>query len=403
MTLGPGHYAGREQAYVKHFLLRKYFSDLIHKISSRYDEVVYVDGFSGPWQSGQDDLGDTSFGIALAAMRSAKAAWNKKGREVRMHAMLVEQRAKAFRELEKLPAKYPDINVRPYHGEFVPLISTLCRDMPQKAFAFVFIDPKGWRIDIEAVAPLLRRVNTEVLFNFMFDFINRAASMSDPAIVDGLNALIRTSDWRERLLAARSVGEQRLADVRKAILVDAFSKTLADIGGYNFVAETPIFKPHAERTLYSLIYATRKPPGIEVFRHSQVKTLREQEVVRGNIRQAKTSGAQTEAFLPLEMAPSDTEAYLDLERTSAKKYFLDLVGQNLPSNTYGDLWPKVLAKHAITRVELNSIAASFRKEGRISFPDWQTGKRVPADGWRVFVPARAEAEGVDADLRESEG
>lgn len=402
MPLGPGHYAGREQAYVKHFLLRNYFSDLIHKISSRYDEVVYVDGFSGPWQSGQDDLGDTSFGIALAAMRSAKAAWSKQGREVRMHAMLVEQRARAFRELEKLPAKYPDITIRPYHGEFVPLVSTLRRDMPQKAFAFVFIDPKGWRIDIESVTPLLQRANTEVLFNFMFDFINRAASMSDPAIVDGLNALIRTSNWRERLLAARPEGALRLADVRKAILVDAFSRTLAEIGGYNFVAETPIFKPLAERTLYSLIYATRKSPGIEVFRRSQVKTLREQEAVRGSIRQAKISGAQTEAFLPSEMTSSETEAYLELEKISARNYLLDIVSKASLSSTYGDLWPKVLAKHAITKADLNSIAASFRKEGQLSFPDWQTGKRIPADGWRVVLPARAVPEGADVDRRDND-
>ena len=73
MLAAPGQYAGREQAYVKHFLLRNYFSDLIHKIASGYDEFVYLDGFSGPWQSKDDKFGDTSFGIALAAMRSAKA------------------------------------------------------------------------------------------------------------------------------------------------------------------------------------------------------------------------------------------------------------------------------------------------------------------------------------------
>ena len=66
------HYAGREQAYVKHFLLRNYFSDLIHKIASGYDEIVYVDGYSGPWQSADVSLADTSFVIALEEMRSPR-------------------------------------------------------------------------------------------------------------------------------------------------------------------------------------------------------------------------------------------------------------------------------------------------------------------------------------------
>jgi three-Cys-motif partner protein len=296
MGSAPKHYLGREQTYVKHFLLKNYFSDLIHKIASVYDEIVYLDGYSGPWQSANDDLGDTSFGIALAAMRSAKDAWKRQGREVRMRALLVEKRATAFRELAKVPARYTDIDVRPYHGEFVSLVPTLLHNMPQKAFAFIFIDPKGWRIDIDALAPLLRWANAEVLFNFMFDFINRAASMSDEATVDGLNALIRIGGWRERLLSAKDQSSRRLADVRKEILIDAFSQTLANIGGYRFVAETPIFRPLADRTLYSLIYATRRPPGIEVFRKAQIKTLREQETVRGSARQTKSSGGQMEAF-----------------------------------------------------------------------------------------------------------
>jgi three-Cys-motif partner protein len=388
MALGPEHYAGREQAYVKHFLLKQYFSDLIHKISSSYEEIIYVDGFSGPWQSEQDDLGDTSFGIALDAMRSAKAAWRKNGRNVEMHALLVERNKKAFQELERVPAKYPEIKVRPYNGEFVPLISRLSSDMPKNAFAFIFIDPKGWRIDIESVAPLLRRPNTEVLFNFMFDFINRAASMTDPAIVDGLNALIKTDNWRQRLAQAQPEGAQKPGDVRKAVLVDAFSQTLAKLGGYSFVAETPIFKPLADRTLYSLIYATRKPPGIEVFRRAQLKTLREQEVVRANKRQVEKSGAQIEAFLPSEMKASETEAYLEFERISAERYLIDLVDKHPSAATYGELWPKVLAKHAITKTNLNRIAASLRADGRLSFPDWTRGKRIPEDGWQVVVANR---------------
>ena len=51
-----------------------------------------------------------------------------------------------------------------------------------------------------------------------------------------------------------------------------------------------------------------------------------------------------------------------------------------------NVWPKVLARHAITKTELNKTAAAFRKEGHLIFPGWETGKRVPADAWGLYAP-----------------
>lgn len=384
MTTTSEQYNGREQAYVKHFLLQNYFSDLIHKIASTYDTIVYIDGFSGPWQSVGDNFSDTSFGIALEAMRSAKRAWQDKARDVQMHALLVESRKPAFKELEKIPAQYPDIVVRTYHGEFVPLVPTLLKDMPSQSFAFIFIDPKGWGIDIGALTPLLRWPNAEVLYNFMFDFINRFVPASDPATAKSIDALIGSGDWRQRWEEARPSEQRSIADVRKEILVGAFSQTLSKVGGYEFVAETPIFRPHADRTLYSLIYATRKPPGMEVFRRAQIKTLREQERVRKDVQQAKASGQQMEAFLPLEMTFSETEEYLKVERNNAEALLLDLAGVDGAPCIYRDIWPRVLARHAVTKTDLNQIAAALRKDERLIFPDWGPRQRVPSDADRVY-------------------
>jgi three-Cys-motif partner protein len=157
MTLALEKYVGREQAFIKHSLLRSYFSALIHKIVSKYDEFVYVDGFSGPWESADEDFGDTSFGISLVEMRKAKQAWASRGRTIRMRALLVEKRRKAFASLQTVRDRFPEIEVEPFHGEFVPLVPTLLARIPNNAFAFLFIDPKGWRIDMNGIAPLLRR------------------------------------------------------------------------------------------------------------------------------------------------------------------------------------------------------------------------------------------------------
>ena len=70
-------YAGREQSYVKHIFLESYLEALVHKTASTYAHIVYVDGFAGPWQSANESLEDTSFGIALNALRRAKETWKK--------------------------------------------------------------------------------------------------------------------------------------------------------------------------------------------------------------------------------------------------------------------------------------------------------------------------------------
>ena len=70
-------YAGREQAYVKHAFLERYLEALIFKTASTYNHIVYVDGFAGPWQSANEQFEDTSFGIALNALRRAKETWKR--------------------------------------------------------------------------------------------------------------------------------------------------------------------------------------------------------------------------------------------------------------------------------------------------------------------------------------
>src|SRR3954467_7785680 len=93
-------YVNREQAYVKHIFLERYLEALFHKTGSTYNHIVYVDGFAGPWQSADEQFGDTSFGIALSSLGKAKASLQQRGRAVKMTALLVEKNAEAHGRLE---------------------------------------------------------------------------------------------------------------------------------------------------------------------------------------------------------------------------------------------------------------------------------------------------------------
>ncbi|HWA91607.1 MAG TPA: three-Cys-motif partner protein TcmP [Rhizomicrobium sp.] len=383
MAADPDRYAGREQARVKHYFLRIYLERLIHKIASAYDEVAYVDGFSGPWQSTNENYEDTSFGIALQALRAAKNYWKDHGRDVRMSAFLVERSVTAYRKLATVKDKFPDIELSTYNEDFIEIAAILSTQIPPKAFAFVLIDPKGWNIDIMKLAPLLQRANSEVVFNFMFDFINRAASMNEPATIAGLNALMPFEGWREKLSAALT------SEARKGVLIEAFRETLMKVGNYRYVAETPVLRPLKDRTLYSLFYGTRQPPGIEVFRDCQIKTLREQDRVRieTKIKEQQRTSGQGELFASsVPVRDDDLPIDIEKERLEAERTLLELTPKAPHAVAYGEIWPLVLAKHAVRRTELNNIAARLKKSESLLFPEWGVRKRVPDDGYRMSRP-----------------
>jgi three-Cys-motif partner protein len=389
-TLELDHYTGREQAYVKHYFLAAYLEALIFKIASRYDTVVYVDGYSGPWQSGSERFSDTSFGIALNTLRSAKETWKAKGRTVEMKAVLVEERDEAFSRLTELQPEYPDVSITPLKGDFRRNIDLILRSIPADAFAFILIDPLGWRIPIDDIAPLLSRPNTEVLFNFMFDFINRAASMAHS--VNGLDELLPVPGWREELAALDKTGtpEGRSAG-RKRILIDAFRETMRQKGNYPYVAEMPVLRPMKNRTLYSLVYASRSRTGIKVFRDCQAKALIEQDCVRSTTKVALAAEATGQGDMfgtDRGLGPDPIAAYLDGERQQAEVTLIEMV-RGMGPTTYGEIWPNVLSRHAVRLTDLNMIAARLRKDGVLMFPEWAARQRVPSDNSRVQLGAEA--------------
>lgn len=378
-------YAGREQSYVKHVFLEHYLETLVHKTASTYRHIVFVDGFAGPWQSANEKFKDTSFGIALSALSRAKASWKEK-RDVRMSAFLVERDPGAYKQLVQVPARYPDVAIKTYSADFLAVLPAILNDIPADAFAFFLIDPKGWRIQLDTLTPMLSRPKSEVIFNFMFDFINRAASIKDLAVVSGLEELIPHGDWRTKFEKLERTSGAPTPEQRKIILADAFRESLSKLGKYKYVAETTVLRPLKDRPLYCLFYATRHPIGMEVFRDCQIKALTEQSKTRAatKVKHAEASTGQGEIFQSLhDMAPNELIAFLQSQRDEAERTFLELAPEMPDSILYEALWPRVLARHVVRRPDVNQIGVRLRDGGRLLFPDWEKGKRVPQPHYRV--------------------
>ncbi len=184
-------YFGREQTKAKHFILRRYLQALAFKIL-RFSDITYVDGFSGPWETKTEDFIDSSFMIAIDVLRDAQQKiQTQTGRRPRIRCFFSESNRQAYTRLASAISPFhrpaEDFEIKTYCGEFESAISEIQTFIDQ-SFPLIFIDPTGWTgYSLDMIAPLFKRPKCEVLINFMYDFVNRAVSMSDVRTIASLD------------------------------------------------------------------------------------------------------------------------------------------------------------------------------------------------------------------------
>jgi three-Cys-motif partner protein len=387
MAIDPTHYEGREQALVKHTFLDKYLPSLIGKVcspQSRFREFVYVDGFSGPWQSAAgQDFGDTSFGIALNHMTKQRLLYLGKGHDVRMRAVLIEKEATAFAQLQQAVARFPKIEITPINGMMEDHVASIAASIPTEAFSFTLIDPKGFP-EIGKMMPLLKRNNAEALVNFMFDFANRFAGTDLIPKLEAWLDLAGKGNWRDEIKGLSG------AD-REQVYEDLAVEALRTTPGYKYAPVITVDKVLHNRPLYKLIYLTRHPKGLEVFRSSEAATLGVQAEVRSAAR-AKVKAANSsmdDLFAGgLDAVPNDRSSQrIRKNQEQAAVRLGEVLAASGPTGmAWGDLWPEFLKDFSVTRSWLGRKANEMRMADQISIPGWPPGNRkhMPDDDYRLF-------------------
>ncbi|MEX3969702.1 three-Cys-motif partner protein TcmP [Paraburkholderia caribensis] len=219
----PTEYDGREQAFVRHELLRHYLEKLIMIIGTSARrvgqvEICYVDYFSGPWGADGEGLEGTSISLSLGILSHRRAALAKLCVVATVRALYIEKSRRAFKRLEAFLATYtPEgIATRALNGDFLELQQEILHRCGSGTFTFFFVDPKGWKeIAPEKIAQLVRRPRSEFLINFAFNNINRTVSMAA---------------WRDemRQLLGASVAVDDLEPAgRETALANAYRRALA--------------------------------------------------------------------------------------------------------------------------------------------------------------------------------
>ncbi len=316
----PASYKGREQAFVKHTLLKSYLERLFMIVGQHEKVITYVDCFAGPWQESSADLRDTSIAISLDIIEKCQEGLRKINRDVRFRAMYVEKDESAFKKLETyLNDRTKDgVETKPLRGEFIDLRNDILSWCGTRDFTFFFIDPKGWKeaVEIPTLLPLLQRPYSEYLINFMYDFLRR----------------IHTQDVRAEDITA-IFGEvpdtQGMAPKdREAFLLKKYRDHLKSVQPTSkdkprsaFVA---VLDPVKDRTKYHLVYLTRHALGIKVFMEASEKVDIVQKTVRTRAKQDRRleKTGQSDMFTDQEDIAADDDR-IDLEEV--KQYWLTLL------------------------------------------------------------------------------
>ena len=286
----PDAYIGREQALVKHKLLEAYLEKLILIIGmsakrERIVEIGYVDCFAGPWGDESESMAGTSIAISLQTMDSCRKKLLSLGVQANIRALYIENNPAAFRRLSGyLQTSTPEgVNSKCLNGDFLSLRDDILTWCGAQTFMFFFIDPKGWKdVGVDQLRPLLQRPRSEFLINFIYDFINRTAAMTD--WVSDIASFLGTSRETVQSLDGHSPQEREkllltcYRDGLKCRVPSPNKREYRPRTGYVRVME-----PSKERPKYHLIYLTSHPKGLIEF----MEISQNVDLIQKQIRAAK--------------------------------------------------------------------------------------------------------------------
>ncbi|RXT53641.1 three-Cys-motif partner protein TcmP [Bradyrhizobium betae] len=369
-------YFDREQTKAKHFILKRYLQALAFKVL-RFSDIAYVDGFSGPWETKTEDFIDSSFMIAISVLRDAQTKMQSQiGRRPKVRCFFSENNRRAYAKLAAAIAPFnkpeEDFEIKTYCGEFesaIPEIETFIG----RFFPLIFIDPTGWTgYSLSEVGTLFKRPKCEVLINFMYDFINRAASMNDPKTIASLDPILGGAGWEARLDSTLPRGRavERL-----------FRENLAVAGNFDFVVSTKIDRPTADRPHFFIAYGTKSRDGLKAFREAEYNALkinaRDRADAKERRRQDRSGLSDLFSGLDADIQEIAIDEIVEEQKAIASKNLVELLSEFGPMS-FVQVWEALLQAHMLRVTNVKDICVDLAKISKIE-QTWIGSARKPRD------------------------
>jgi three-Cys-motif partner protein len=249
----------------KHEILRRYLEAWTAILGlSGFPTIAYVDGFAGPgvYDNGED-------GSPLIALKAALQHQTRFSTEIQF--LFIERDNKRAIHLNSCVAALSlpsNFTVRVVDGSTFEqgfrahLLDRYREEQRPLPPTFAFIDPFGWTgVPFQLVKEILANKSCEVLFNFMYEEINRF--IEHPDQTKNFDELFGTASWR---------GVSQIADsrARREFLHGLYVRQLREVAGARYVRSFEM-RNKKDATDYFLFFATNSRKGMEKMKEAMWK------------------------------------------------------------------------------------------------------------------------------------
>ena len=257
-----------QHTLAKHELLRRYLGAWFPILTTggHNRRVIYLDGFAGPGRYTDGELGSPLIALDTLINHSHFPRMSR----TQFIFAFVEQDVSRFTSLENELDRFwnkrigvPDnIDVRLFNNPFENVAQHIVTAAHGRlAPTFAFIDPFGWSgVPLRTIQNLLEARKCEILFNFMYESVNRFVADTRPGIRRSFSELFG-SDEDTHHRAAELHGDER-----KTFLHDLYMEQLRTICGFRFVRSFEMVDQRRNRTAYYLMYGSRHHRGLQVMK-----------------------------------------------------------------------------------------------------------------------------------------
>jgi hypothetical protein len=228
------------------------------------------------------------------------------------------------------------------------------------------------RRDFSKIRPLFNRPKCEVLINFMYDFVNRAASMSDTKTILSLDPILGGAGWEARL----DPNIPRGRAVEKM-----FRESLSTVGGFDFVVSTKIDRPTADRPHFFIAYGTKSRDGLRTFRETEYNALkinaRDRADAKERKRENRSGSSDLFSGLDADIQETTIDEIVEEQKRLASHELFEILREFGPLS-FSEVWEILLQAYVLRVTNIKDICVDLAKTGEIE-QTWSGSIRKPRD------------------------
>ncbi|MFZ0464377.1 MAG: three-Cys-motif partner protein TcmP [Candidatus Acidiferrales bacterium] len=375
--MNSSEYEDREQTAVKHKILERYLSGLVPIVGNWASDVAYIDCLAGPWESTDAELKDTSFARAVKVLRETREVLKRRGRHPSMRCLFIENNSSAFPKLKRYCDAISDIETRAEAWDFTEHIDDIVKFSWERSgsFPFVFIDPTGWEpLGIEMIRPILALKPGEVLINLMTSFILRFLDVPGK----GFERLF--GDDLPRLISLS--GEDQEDE-----LVSSYANRVRAAGGFNYICTLPVMKSNKDAFQFHMIYGTRHPEGVEVFKGTEKHVI---PFMHNRRAQAQERRRLSQTGQPGLFAPETL--YKETRFTRYRNRNLNVAKLELQEKlqasgklSYDDAWATAMQHATVMEADLREWLEEWTADGLLDITNKRSRQKFPSRGTGQYL------------------